>query len=176
MNRQRNVELRAFTLIELLVVIAVISVLAALLLPALASAKNKAAQTTDINNLKQQTTAMHLFANDNDDTLPWPNWDDGNGNRPGWLYAPDQSVRGPAHYKLETGLFWTTLQNPKLYLCPMDRPASANFGVRPQQISSYVMNGAVIGYGRELQTPLKLAAMSPSACVFWEAGETNSGS
>ena len=61
---------RAFTLIELLVVIAIIAILAALLLPALSAAKAKARQSTCLNNLKQITLGIHLYAGDHDDTLP----------------------------------------------------------------------------------------------------------
>jgi len=169
---------QGFTLIELLVVIAIIGILSALILAAVSRAKNSASKVTDINNLRQIIVALQVYTSDQNDTLPAPNWDNGGGNRPGWLYTPD-SADGDT-YNLQKGLLWPTLRNQKIYFCPMDKPdearMSAHDGVveqRQQQISSYAMNGAVIGYMSMIYPPVKLEQMNDSDCAFWETDETD---
>jgi prepilin-type N-terminal cleavage/methylation domain-containing protein len=164
---------RAFTLVELLVVIAIIGILSALLLPVLSKAKNQAGKATDLNNLKQIMVAMQVYASDNEEHLPAANWDDGNGTLPGWLYTP-----GPRDFDPSTGQLWPALHSPNVYACPSDHFLMVHWSEirqrnmeRPQQISSYAMNGAVVGYGFN-RLPVKLTRMLPADCAFWETDET----
>jgi prepilin-type N-terminal cleavage/methylation domain-containing protein len=61
---------RGFTLIELLVVIAIIAVLAAILFPVFAEAREKGRQTVCVSNQRQLAAAVHLYLNDHDETFP----------------------------------------------------------------------------------------------------------
>ncbi len=99
----------AFTLIELLVVIAIIALLAAMLLPTLARAKQKGQQTACINNSRQQTLAIFMYAEDSSDTLPPVAYNDKDGDEVSWPSLLDPYLR-----------------NPKTHLCPTDTLAKEN--------------------------------------------------
>ena len=178
----------AFTLIELLVVIAIIAILAALLLPVLNIAKNQGAKATDFSNLRQIMLAVHVYTDDNKDIMPWPNWDYGhtiNGfARPGWLYTLNTATSGPAVFNPQGGLLWDSLHSgdgTRAFLCPMDQPTvprtSEHYdGVtnRPMQISTYIMNGAVIGFRSGYYSnaiPVKASQMLPTDCILFEADD-----
>jgi prepilin-type N-terminal cleavage/methylation domain-containing protein len=181
--------LRGFTLLELLVVIASIAILAALLLPVLSKAKNSASKATDLDNLKQIMLATHLYAGDANDILPLPNWDNGyalgDGQvHAGWLYKADLSLAAPQKFKAETGLLWGSLGQAKIYLCPMDNPTLASWSQlrqtvmqRPQQLSSYALNGSITGQMFGWNNPqipaAKIAQMRPDDCGYWESDETD---
>jgi len=162
------------TLVELLVVMAILGLLAALLLPVVGRAKDRAIRTVDMNNLRQLIAATHLYATDQADLLPWSNWGTP-PDRAGWLYTTRASDTGTNRFRAETGVFWPTLQNPKLYWCPQDKPTHPMFKYRDQQSSSYVMNGAVNGYHRDLYPPLHLGAFPTEAVIIWETDEQDPG-
>jgi prepilin-type N-terminal cleavage/methylation domain-containing protein len=117
---------RAFTLIELLVVIAIIAILAAMLLPALSAAKQQARLTTCLNNNKQILLAAHLYANDNQDHLPYH----GAGPLPVacWVCKFDSAAGNPVTNILE-GQSYPYLNSGKMYWCPNDPcPINGVFG------------------------------------------------
>src|SRR5215475_2662517 len=91
-----------FTLIELLVVIAIIAILAAMLLPALAKAKENGRKTYCISNLHQMGFGLLMFADDNGGLIP-------RGNEPFWyqLLAPYLGVRDTNSFK-----------KVRVYICP----------------------------------------------------------
>src|SRR5439155_9580175 len=95
-------EPRGFTLIELLVVIAIIAILAAILFPVFAQARDKARGAACHSNAKQQALAIHMYAQDYDETLPliyYGEWNKGGpkGHYP-WLKVLVPYVKNKAVY------------------------------------------------------------------------------
>jgi prepilin-type N-terminal cleavage/methylation domain-containing protein/prepilin-type processing-associated H-X9-DG protein len=166
---------KGFTLIELLVVIAIIAILAAMLLPALASAKAKAQRIKCTSNQRQLGMGFIMFAGDHADMLPpagygvdnlqqytWDGWIDQyiGGHAPDW--ALQMSVR-PLEYCLG------------ILKCPADiiqlAPGWGSFTAR----RTYVMNGVGPNYGSEWQVSTQnhkypLPPVDHGVGIYWSDG------
>lgn len=174
----------AFTVAELLVVVAVLTLLALTLLPALARSQGSAQRTICTDNLRRLMLATTMYATENRDYLPNPNWNSP-WVVPGWLYAPtNSSVPDPTappydanpELAYQGGLLWTYTKNMALYRCPLDPTNSAIWNLRQNKLSTYAMNGAVCGYGSISQSGTwRLSQFKPAAFCFLETLTTNPG-
>jgi len=130
----------AFTLIELLVVIAIIAILAAILFPVFATAREKARQSACLSNLKQIGLAYTQYEQDYDETVP-----QGSSTSYGW-------GRGWA------GQIYPYVKSTQVFLCPDD--------TQPNDVISYAVNANLVGYGPSpgyLDMPVSLSQMNAPA-------------
>jgi prepilin-type N-terminal cleavage/methylation domain-containing protein/prepilin-type processing-associated H-X9-DG protein len=171
---------RGFTLIELLVVIAIIAVLAAILFPVFAEAREKGRQTVCVSNQRQLAAAVHLYLNDHDETFPM-----GLAQVSGGYYDGEYPV--PVDWRLSQASnpalirafqsHWSHALQPyikslEIYRCPSAIVLQARGGgveadyanaVKPPAPVSYSYNGLLHGL------PLAQVERPTQVILWWES-------
>jgi prepilin-type N-terminal cleavage/methylation domain-containing protein/prepilin-type processing-associated H-X9-DG protein len=134
---------KGFTLIELLVVIAIIAILAAILFPVFAKAREKARQTSCLSNVKQMALAIMMYCQDYDERYPMTNE---------WNYPAAYTYGYPYNW---VALIIPYVKNTQLFVCPSTRgmgqwPSGNNMSVQGYLMSYYFGYAPLYGGGNSM--------------------------
>jgi prepilin-type N-terminal cleavage/methylation domain-containing protein len=167
-----------FTLVELLVVMAIIAVLAAMLLPALSKAKQKAQGIMCLSNLRQLTFAWLEYSHDSNDRIPyasaWNGWRGGSTNSDAYVWVTgylDDDPANPSNWNIDVDLKKSPLwpycgASAAIWKCPADGsrivPMSGPFsGQSVPRVRSMAMLIWLGGFGGELKSGPYPGLLSP---------------
>ena len=158
---------RGFTLIELLVVIAIIAILAAILFPVFAAAKESGRRTKCCANLKQLSTALFLYTDDNNGIMPS---NVGAYGVKDWAGCPGVGL----NLDVRNGSLWPYVRTAGVYLCPTDEGQWAAAIIRDKDNRLYPKNYRCRDY--PLSYSLNSAiATEPVQGVFWRLQAETAG-
>lgn len=136
---------RGFTLIELLIVIAIIAILAAILFPVFATARERGRQVQCLSNLRQLAVAFRQYAEDNRGLYPLVGSAESGGTPHNWAGCA-QGVGNGWNIDPKLGSIWPYVKSSGVYVCPSTRNARyAQFGERRGCPLSYSMNYLLSG-------------------------------
>ena len=175
-NRQHS----AFTLIELLVAIAIIAILAAILFPVFAQAREKARQTACLSNLKQISTATLMYVQDFDETFPHRTWNGGTGA----CFDPTPlGVTGVSNPFCSSINWYSQIQpylkNNGVYVCPSASAPSRNYRTTSNSygvpiVLNYGINDQIYSFtpndfslGAPNAGPVPMSALSTPADTYY---------
>jgi len=170
-----------FTLIEMLIVITIMAILAALILPVVASAREGGRRATCLSNLRQLSAAFCMYTQDYDERLPGP----GNIRFVGPVYwgqwVPGPPILCPRGARVEDGALFPYVRHVQVYVCPSDPEVSClrlSYGMNNllqfaseawlSHPSTTVLLGEIGGQGRftSLEPHLDLfPPTTPMSCV-----------
>jgi prepilin-type N-terminal cleavage/methylation domain-containing protein len=144
----RNESRRGFTLIELLVVIAIIAILAAILFPVFAKARERARATSCLNNMKQLGIGFQMYLDDNEGTFPQAGAVGQPANQGVWIYSP-------AHFVIDVtkGSLFPYIKSVGAYVCPSDEHPGQTTTMANQKnptYLSYSLNDELYTHGTTL--------------------------
>ncbi|MBQ7256648.1 MAG: DUF1559 domain-containing protein [Abditibacteriota bacterium] len=164
---------KGFTLIELLVVIAIIAILAAILFPVFAQAREKARQTSCLSNCKQIGTALQLYVDDYDETVPLM-WYNSNpfptdNSYPCCMFTTmDFIYGGPALWTTWMDAIFPYVKNRNIFICPSGGKNLAGYGYNGNLVGGYTV------WTQENAKPINLAQINNSSQLTF-IGDTLQG-
>ena len=190
----------AFTRADLLALAASVALLAVLAATCAATSRTRSEAAVCLGNLRRIAQAMVLYAGENGGYVPHPSWGSDLTGPDNWAYATrndgrlpdvpnivplsaagradDSSQAGVQRRFQRLGQLWPLLRDERVFRCPSDNArtplARKRYLDRPQKLTSYCMNGAVISYGQlSASRTYPLSSFLGDAIAFWESDEAD---